>query len=56
MKRPVDRSKKSNIKCEHCSHWTGWCSEKCKLTGEEKKYWKKCKKFAWSERFTYKED
>ena len=19
--RPVDRSKKSNIKCEHCKHW-----------------------------------
>lgn len=57
MKRkPIDRSKKSNIKCEHCANWTGWASEKCKMTGQEKRYYQKCKIFSWNERLTYKED
>lgn len=42
--RPIDRSKKSNIKCEHCKYWYGWPSEKCKLSGEEKQYYQRCKK------------
>lgn len=54
--RPIDRSKKSNIKCEHCSHWSGWLSEKCKLSGDVKQYYQRCKNFNWSTRLKYKED
>lgn len=37
MKRPIDISKKSNKKCEHCENWTGWETMQCKLNGEKKK-------------------
>lgn len=53
---PIDKSKKSNIKCEHCKSWSGWDSEKCNLTGEEKHYYQRCKKFGWNERLLYKDD
>ena len=51
--RPVDTSKKSNIKCEHCLHYDKsqeydqkpWCS----LHEVEKNYWNRCKDFQWSE-------
>lgn len=46
-KRPVDKTKKSNEKCEHCEHWNGWPCETCRLTGESKQYYQRCKKFAW---------
>lgn len=57
MKRkPVDKSKKSNIKCEHCDHFAGMGISKCNLTGEKKYYYQRCKKFEWSKRLEYKED
>lgn len=55
-KRTIDKSKKSNIKCEHCEHWTGWASEKCKITGVEKHYWNRCKKFEWNSGKSYKNE
>lgn len=47
-KRPIDRTKKSNIKCEHCKHWDRkWYV--CTLTNEDKNYWNRCKRFEWAE-------
>lgn len=43
--RPIDKSKKSNIKCEHCKNFSGGC--KCLLNGEFRNYWNRCKKFEW---------
>lgn len=50
-KRPVDRTKKSNIKCEHCRYSDVnkqrdyWCS----LHATPKNYWNRCKDFKWAE-------
>lgn len=48
--RTVDRTKKTNIKCEHCKHWQfnvignyGYCQIKT----EKKNYWNRCKQFEW---------
>lgn len=49
--REVDRSKKSNIKCEHCRFWSGRPSETnqvCLKKNETKNYWNRCKEFEWS--------
>ena len=46
--KPVDRTKKSNIKCEHCKHWDKKQSV-CTLTNEHKNYWNRCKQFEWAE-------
>lgn len=51
--RPLDKSKKSNIKCEHCLFYDKptqygekpWCC----LHETEKNYWNRCKDFKWSE-------
>lgn len=48
MKRTVDTTKKSNIKCEHCECWQ---NDICVITGERKSYWHRCKKFKWAERY-----
>ena len=61
IKRPIDRSKKTNIKCEHCGNWSGYSensSERpyCKLTKETKYYWNRCKGFSWNDRLPYKEE
>lgn len=47
--KPIDKSKKSNIKCEHCGHWTGWQTSNCLLSGLDKNYWNRCKLFCWRE-------
>ena len=42
--RKVDKSKKSNIKCEHCEAYdkdSGWCC----IQEKEKNYWNRCKDF-----------
>lgn len=46
MIRAVDKTKKSNIKCEHCKYFS---SDKttCLLLNERKYYWNRCKKFEW---------
>ena len=51
--RPIDKTKKSNIKCEHCRYadrpkqWSDtW---HCSLHQKEVKYWNRCKQFEWIE-------
>lgn len=56
MVRPIDISKDSNKKCEHCEHWTGYSSEnakQCKLNGTTKNYWNRCKNFCWRKGLNY---
>lgn len=56
-KRKVDKTKKSNIKCEHCIAWDrptkeepfldGWCCiHECR-----KNYWNRCKDFKWDTKY-----
>lgn len=58
MKRPIDKSKKSNIKCEHCEHFdkpNGNMYENCscKKSGKPKNYWNRCKEFEWCKDASY---
>lgn len=55
-KRAVDRTKKSNRKCEHCAHWIqsgitvdsmGNRCAKCAKCGKIKKYYNCCNEFGW---------
>jgi len=46
--KPVNRTKKSNIKCEHYKHWDRKL-HMCALTNEDKNYWNRCKRFEWTE-------
>lgn len=60
-KRPIDKSKKTNIKCEHCQFWdtinmvgNGYQAH-CLCKGSPKygtivNYWNRCKGFEWKER------
>lgn len=63
--KPVDTSKKSNIKCEHCEYWNGkWdaqsfvnysgdtcrCAESVKY-GKTTNYWNRCKSFQWANKY-----
>jgi hypothetical protein len=51
MSRSIDKTKKSNIKCEHCIYADKptepnqqyWCA----LHQKEKHYWNRCKDFDW---------
>lgn len=49
--RTVDKTKKSNIKCEHCLYADKdktngfWCC----LKEQEKHYWNRCKDFKWED-------
>ena len=50
--RPIDISKKKNLKCEHCTNWVkeqakSWDSAPCALSGTPKMYYQRCKQFAW---------
>ena len=48
--RKVDKSKKSNIKCEHCEAYdkdSGWCC----IQEKEKNYWNRCKDFIWNHKY-----
>ena len=58
MKRKIDKTKKSNIKCEHCKHFDCPIDEHsfCMLKEENKNYWNRCKDFEWSKDFDYKEE
>lgn len=52
--RLIDKSKKSNIKCEYCGHFAeayGNVYEDCKCTlnGQPRSYWNRCKQFVWRE-------
>lgn len=51
-RKPLDKTKKANIKCEHCEYWDrGKLSfnynEICKLTLQPKSYYQRCQKFKW---------
>lgn len=57
--RTVDKAKKANMKCEYCEHLnrpkgTVYDDCTCKLTGTPKKYWNRCKRFAWRKNLNYK--
>lgn len=61
QKRKVDKTKKSNIKCEHCKHiiqrgvvLPGQKNYLCALTVKQTNYWNRCKKFEWKDK--YEED
>ena len=50
--RLIDKSKKSNIKCEHCGNLVepnGNVYEECRclIDGMPKHYWNRCKQFIW---------
>lgn len=47
--RPVDITKKSNIKCEHCKYWK--LDSICDLSDTTKRYWNRCKSFEWKEKY-----
>ena len=56
--KPVDKSKKSNIKCEHCKYfvrgdWKQGVTAHCKLTMYYRNYWNRCKSFEWAEKYNY---
>lgn len=54
--RKIDRTKKSNIKCEHCRHWEGFSSDRgriCLKKNEVKNYWYRCKEFEWPDERIY---
>ena len=50
-KRPIDKTKKSNIRCVNCKYADVneqrdyWCS----LHEIPKNYWNRCKEFEWAE-------
>ena len=48
--KKVDKTKKSNIKCEHCEAYdkdSGWCC----IQEKEKNYWNRCKYFIWHHKY-----
>lgn len=45
--RPVDPTKYSNRKCEHCEFWGGWDNPICRLSQKPKEYYNRCKNFIW---------
>lgn len=47
--RTVDKSKKANVKCEHCDYYDSENSF-CNLLREPKNYYNRCMKFKWSKR------
>ena len=55
--KPVDKTKKSNIKCEHCKHFIKtpkyFMPEvyMCGITGEDKNYYNRCKHFEWADKY-----
>jgi len=55
--RVVDTTKKSNIKCEHC---TFYATEQCKCTDSphfgKVHYWNRCKWFEWHPKYLKKDD
>ena len=63
--KPIDKSKKSNVKCEHCNYFEKsnklrWgfpimvctCNDS-KWYLQERLYWNRCKSFKWHENKKY---
>lgn len=54
--KPVDKTKKSNVKCEHCKWWQlhkSIYTKKCRNKRSPKhdmetNYWNRCKCFDWN--------
>ena len=55
-KRPIDKTKKSNIKCEHCKYfiqdketYMDYClnTDSPKYGVGKVNYWNRCKRFEW---------
>ena len=54
--RTIDKTKKSNIKCEHCEYWNKDSDDfdimyPCEKCGELKAYYQRCKEFDWHHRY-----
>ena len=64
MNRPIDTTKKSNIKCEHCRYACDYRYECrgevfdtwCRLKDKPKHYWNRCKDFNWDTDLNLKEN
>lgn len=55
--RLIDKSNKRNIYCDHCEHYERFGENpRCKLTGEVKWYYNRCKRFEWRKSLKYKQD
>ena len=52
--RPIDKTKKTNIKCEHCKHWNKDRLAYCVVDNRYTNYWNRCKKFEWRTDKEYK--
>ena len=62
-KRKLDKTKKSNIKCEHCEYYNTDSDDfvrnkttleimyQCVKCGERKAYYQRCKDFEWHHRY-----
>jgi len=69
MSRPIDTTKKANIKCEHCEYYTpSWDKSRSNMKDDGDcsnpdsprfaccvNYWNRCKHFEWSTKLVYKE-
>lgn len=62
--RQIDKTKKSNIKCEHCGYFNRErevrlspldMANLCEKTGKPKHYWNRCKCFVWADEMTVNE-
>lgn len=51
MKRQLDKTKKSNKKCEHCTYYNKviHCCQRINKVNLSIPYWKKCQFFKWIE-------
>ena len=70
MSKSIDKSKKSNIKCEHCEYYTSWqksrpvedmysgdcCNPNSSNMACAVNYWNRCKVFEWRKDLNYKEN
>lgn len=55
--KPIDKTKKSNRRCQNCVHYDGvwsWCNYGA-IT-HRTNYWNRCERFEWSTQKQYKED
>jgi hypothetical protein len=55
--RPIDKSKNSNIKCEHCKYFqetpAPTAQDMCLRHNRMTRYYKRCKQFEWHETKKY---
>ena len=48
--RKVDKTNKSNIKCEHCEAYDK-DNGLCRIQETKKNYWNRCKDFIWHHKY-----